>query len=76
MTFSQEEINLMCIYDTTDRATLSAELKQAFPYIDDVELQDMAAGIAAKLDAMTDEEYSEIEFSPFVMPEDLEREDL
>ena len=47
-----------------------------FPHIDDVELQGMTAGVATKLDVMTEVEYPEIEFFTFVMPEDLGREDL
>ena len=33
MTFSQDEINLMCIYDTSDKTELLKELRFSVPYI-------------------------------------------
>lgn len=41
MTFSQDEINLMCIYDTSDKTELLKELRFSVPYIEDTELKEI-----------------------------------
>ena len=71
-TFTFDEINLMCIYDTTDRVGLIIQLQQALPHIDNEELSEITAGVISKLVGMTDDEYREIELKPTVTPEDTE----
>jgi len=72
--FTIEEINLLCIYDTTTRAGLLADLRQALPDITDPELREITENAAAKLEAMTDAEY--IEIQPDLIPdEDYDGED-
>lgn len=66
--FTVEEINLLCIYDTTTRAGLLADLRQALPDIYDPELREIVDTAAAKLEAMTDGEY--IEVKPGLIPAD------
>lgn len=70
--FTFDEINLMCIYDTTDRNKLIALLSEAVPYIEDEELKEMTESVISKLNALTDDEYSDLELTPTVMPDDTE----
>lgn len=71
-TFTFDEINLMCIYDTTDRVGLIIQLQEAMPYIENEELSEITATVISKLVGMTDEEYREIELKPTVTPDDTE----
>lgn len=70
--FTFDEINLMCIYDTTDRNKLIALLSEAMPYIEDEELKEMTESVISKLNALTDDEYSDLELTPTVTPDDTE----
>lgn len=71
-TFTFDEINLMCIYDTTDRVGLIIQLQDAMPYIENEELSEITATVISKLVGMTDDEYREIELKPTVTPDDTE----
>ena len=72
--FTVEEINLLCIYDTTTRAGLLDDLRQALPDVYDPELREIIENAAAKLEAVTDAEY--IELQPGLIPaEDYDGED-
>ena len=53
MTFSQDEINLMCIYDTSDKTELLKELRFSVPYIEDTELKEITETVIDKLERMT-----------------------
>ena len=52
MTFSQDEINLMCIYDTSDKTELLKELRFSVPYIEDTELKEITETVIDKLERM------------------------
>lgn len=71
-TFTFDEINLMCIYDTTDRVGLIIQLQEAMPYIENEELSEITATVISKLVGMTDDEYREIELKTTVTPDDTE----
>lgn len=71
-TFTFDEINLMCIYDTSDRVGLIIQLQEAMPHIENEELSEITATVISKLVGMTDDEYNEIELKPTVTPEDTE----
>lgn len=60
--FDMDEITLMALYDVETREGLIAALKEMRPYMDESEkaLQDMTDAVLEKLDAMTDEQYSEL----------------
>ena len=60
--FQPDELTLMALYDTGTRKGLIAALKEMRPYMDEDEkaLQDMTDAVLEKLDAMTDEQYSEL----------------
>ena len=60
--FDMDEMTLMALYDTGTRNGLIAVLKEMRPYMDEDEkaLQTMTDAVLEKLDAMTDEQYSEL----------------
>lgn len=64
MTFSQDEINLMCIYDTSDKAELVKELRFSVPYIEDTELKVITETVIDKLERITNDEFSKLELEP------------
>jgi len=62
--FTVEETNLMCIFDTSSRYTLIAELTAAVPEFDEPELSEIAENVLAKLEKMSDAEFSALELYP------------
>lgn len=66
MNFTPDEISLICIYDTSSKDRLISEIQHAIPYIENVELSQIAKKVLQKLDAMTDAEFAVTEFiQPF-----------
>lgn len=63
-TFTLEEINLMCIYDTSNRNRLWLEVYDSLKDVHDLEMRELMQGVLAKLHDMTDEEFSQIGFTP------------
>ena len=61
---SIEMMNLMCIFDHSDRATLMKDIGASLPYIDDTDMADLMEQTVRFLENMTDEEFAEIEFEP------------
>ncbi|MDL2324410.1 transposon-transfer assisting family protein [Ruminococcaceae bacterium OttesenSCG-928-A16] len=60
--FTVEEMNLMCIYDTGSRAALLREIRESLPDVYDPELRDIMGAVITKLEALTDDDFSEIGF--------------
>jgi len=58
--FSVEEINLMCIYDTSDKDRLLAELRDALPSVHDPEMRDIYESAIEKLETISDDDFSGI----------------
>lgn len=63
---TNDEMNLMCIYDTGDRTGLIAALSEMRKEIssDEVELRELTDSTIAKLSAVTDEDYEKLELYP------------
>jgi hypothetical protein len=61
--FTVEEINLMCIYDTSSREKLMAELVGAIKVLDD-DILDMAVSVIYRLDEMSDADFAALELHP------------
>ena len=61
---SIEMMNLMCIFDHSDRATLIKDIGASLPYIDDTDMADLMEQTMQFLENMTDDEFAEIEFEP------------
>lgn len=57
--FSEEEITLMCLYNTGSRQGLIRELNDMVPYlgVDETELRRIAQSVLQKLDEMTDTQF-------------------
>jgi len=60
--FSAEEINLMCIYDTSSRQNLRADLILGLNDIRDPEMREVFESSIEKLEAISDDEFSEMRF--------------
>jgi len=72
MKFSVDEMNVISIYDTTDRVNLIARLKEILPRIDDEEMAEITSSAISKLERTTDSEFSATEFKSVLAPEELE----
>jgi len=62
--FTVEEVNMMCIFDTSDKNALIAELTAAMPEFIEPGLDEIAENVLVKLKKMTDEEFDAIELYP------------
>jgi len=60
--FSTEELNLMCIFDTTDRETLRDDLVTALHDVYEPEMIELIGTTLEKLDGLTDAEFTELGF--------------
>ena len=77
MNFSNDEMNLMCIYDTGTRTGLIKALSEMRGELgtDETELRRLTDSTIEKLSAMTDEEYENVELYPdFDDEEDVDAE--
>ena len=65
-TFTHDEINLMCIYNTGTRQGLIDSLTEIRGYLtaDETELLALTDSALRKLNAMSDAEYAELELYP------------
>jgi hypothetical protein len=60
--FTVEEINLMCIYDTSGRAALLSDLKTGLADVYEPEMREIFGSAIEKLNTVTDAEFAEIGF--------------
>ena len=72
MTFTSDEMNLICIYDTSDKAELEKQLRLSVPYIENTELRQITETVINKLERMTAEEFEQTEFIPTVTADYME----
>ena len=66
MDFTNDEMNLMCIYDTGSRTGLINALSEMRKELDadEVTLRDLTDSVLNKLSAMPDEDYEKLELYP------------
>lgn len=62
--FTAEQINLLCVFDTSARNRLLADMKSSLPHIDEPELIELMEPVIEKLEKMSDEEFTGIGFYP------------
>jgi len=62
--FTVEEINLMCIFDTSGRVALMNDLHAALPDFYEREMKEIAESALGKLEFITDAEFPVIELTP------------
>lgn len=77
MIFNNDEMNLMCIYDTGSRTGLMNALSEMRKELskDEVELRELTDSTLNKLSAMSDEDYEKLELYPdFDDEEDVDAE--
>ena len=77
MNFTNDEMNLMCIYDTGSRTGLMNALSKMRKELstDEVELRELTDSTLNKLSAMSDEDYANMELYPdFDDEEDVDAE--
>ena len=61
---SIEMMNLMCMFDHSDRGVLIEDMGASLPYIDDTAMADLMEQTVLFLEDMTDEDFTKIEFEP------------
>lgn len=59
MRLTVEETNLLSIYHEGDKAQFAANMTAALPYMD-ADMRELAERTLSKVDALTDEEYTEL----------------
>ena len=66
MDFTNDEMNLMCIYDTGSRTGLINALSEMRKELDadEVALRELTDSVLNKLSAMSDEDYAKLELYP------------
>ena len=66
MDFTNDEMNLMCIYDTGSRTGLIDALSEMRKELstDEVTLRELIDSVLNKLSAMSDEDYAKLELYP------------
>ena len=76
MNFTNDELNLMCIYDTGSRAGLIEALTDMRGQLEDdeTELMQMTDSALRKLNAMSDADYEALELFPDFDEEDVDAE--
>lgn len=77
MNFTNDEMNLMCIYDTGSRTGLMDALSEMRKELntDEIELRELTDSTLDKLSAMSDEDYAKLELYPdFDDEEDVDAE--
>ena len=66
MDFTNDEMNLMCIYDTGNRTGLINAISEMRKELstDEIELHELTDSTLNKLSAMSDEDYAKLELYP------------
>lgn len=66
MDFTNDEMNLMCIYDTGSRTGLMNALSEMRKELstDEIELRELTDSVLNKLSAIPDEDYEKLELYP------------
>lgn len=66
MDFTNDEMNLMCIYDTGNRTGLINALSEMRKELDadEAALRELTDSVLNKLSAMSDEDYAKLELYP------------
>ena len=72
MNFTNDEMNLMCIFDTGNRQGLLKALSDMRKELaaGEMELRELTDSAVSKLEDMTDDEYNELELYPDFNNED------
>ena len=74
-TFTVEEENFICVFDTSSRTALISDISAAIADFDESELREIARNTLRKLERISDAEFSELTFHPAYFGDDDELED-
>jgi len=64
MYFTVEEMNLICVFDTNDRAALVTAMRDTMPDFENDDMREIAQTTLAKLEGMTDEAFAALIMTP------------
>ena len=70
--FTVEQENLLCIFDTSTRFDCIEDIKFSLQHFDDPDLCEIAKSTLAVLQSMTDTEFSALTFNPAYYNDDEE----
>ena len=59
-----EMMNLMCIFNHSDRKVLAEDISASLPYIDDQDMAELMKQTVLLLEEMSEEDFSELVFVP------------
>lgn len=65
MRLNVEEMNFLAIFDTTSMDTAVQAIASSLPDIDNKELEEIAEHVLLKLDAMSEEEFTALDFDVY-----------
>lgn len=60
--FTVEEMNLMCIYNTSSKKSLITDLKSVYPYVEDMDMRFLIDNLIKKISDMHDYDFAKINF--------------
>ena len=61
-TFTVEEINLICIFESRSRIKVISDIKEAIKHLDDEAMIELSLQVMKKLNDMSDEQFEELVF--------------
>jgi hypothetical protein len=64
MEFTVEEMNLMCVFDTPDRKTLIARMRESLPDADEEEMAALTRAVIGRLEGMSDAALAAVALAP------------
>ena len=70
MRLNVEEMNLLFLFDTTSREAAIQDILSRLSFVDDEELEEICKQTVMKLEQMTDEEFSALDFSVYKEDDD------
>lgn len=65
MRLNVEEMNLLYLFDTSNRKAAVQDILDRFPFLENEELKEICRQTVKKLETMTDEEFGQIDFSVY-----------
>lgn len=73
---SVEMMNLMCIFNHSDRKVLAADISASLPFIDDTDMAELMKQTVLLLEEMSEEEFAELVFAPAMEEDDPDWEGM
>ena len=70
MKLNVEEMNLLFLFDTSSREAAIQDILSRLSFVEDAELEEICEQTILKLEQMTDEEFSALDFSAYKEDDD------